>query len=738
VQGEIELQKDLMLVGGGHSHALVLLMLAMKPIEGLRTTLISPASHTPYSGMLPGLIAGHYTFEDSHIDLARLCQWAGVRFIRAEVTALDTNTRQLSLANRPLINYDILSLDIGSQPELDSVPGARQYATPVKPVASLWQRWQLMRERVTDVERGEPYRISMVGGGAGSVELALAMAMAKRLEDENIHIDLWCGATEILQGYNASSRRSVMAAMAQHGVDVHLNSRVVQVTDTQLQLQDGASAAYDDLFWCTGAAAAPWVAASGLPTDDRGFLTIHDTLQSVADETVFGAGDIATQVHHPRPKAGVYAVRQAPVLAYNLRSMLLGNPLRSHKPQQNFLSLISLGDKTATADRGPFSVSGSWVWRWKNRIDTTFMSRFENLPAMMPIANWGKLPELEGADPQAICGGCGAKVGADDLANVLRQLSLDYPDHCVGTRDDTAEIPNDGQPVMQSVDVLRNLVSDPWLMGRIAANHALSDLYASGARPVSALATVTLPYASGALLQRELQQLLAGALHEFSKVGCRLNGGHSMQGPELNIGFVVNGVPIAADGNQLAKTTPREGDVLVLTKPLGTGILFAAHMQLIADGRDVAVAEQMMMQSNMKAAELAIAHRATACTDITGFGLLGHLLEMLDDKLGAELILNDLPVLPGVLEMIESGTQSTAHKANMKSGESFLEKNSSANAARVQLLFDPQTSGGLLIALPGGSAQKLCSELTESGCTEARIIGAVCALPSGAAIVRAR
>ena len=130
-----ELRQDLVLVGGGHSHVLVLRMLAMKPLAGLRITLVSPASHTPYSGMLPGLIAGHYTFEQTHIDLARLCQWAGVRFIAATVTAVDPNHQTLALAGRPSIAYDVLSLDIGSQPELDSVPGARRYAVPVKPVS---------------------------------------------------------------------------------------------------------------------------------------------------------------------------------------------------------------------------------------------------------------------------------------------------------------------------------------------------------------------------------------------------------------------------------------------------------------------------------------------------------------------------------------------------------------------------------------------------------------------------
>jgi selenide,water dikinase len=286
---------------------------------------------------------------------------------------------------------------------------------------------------------------------------------------------------------------------------------------------------------------------------------------------------------------------------------------------------------------------------------------------------------------------------------------------------------------VQSLDVLRQMVSDPWQMGRIAALHALSDLYACGARPVSALAAVTLPYASSALLQRELEQLLAGALHEFAAVDCQLRGGHSMQGPELNIGFVVNGVPMSRAGKLLRKAGAVPGDQLVLTKPLGTGTVFAAHMQLAADGREVGAAILSMLQGNGAATELALAHGATACTDITGFGLLGHLLEMLGGALGARLELAQLPLLPGAVEHIRAGIMSTGHAANVRSAGLFLQVGSSPDEARVQMLFDPQTSGGLLIALPAARAQGLCDALHQAGYGEARIIGEVMASAFGRA-----
>lgn len=734
-----ELQRDLVLVGGGHSHVLALRMLGMRPIAGLRITLVSPASHSPYSGMLPGLIAGHYRFEQAHIDLARLCQWAGARFVEAEVTALDPAVRCLSFAGRPALHYDVVSIDIGSQPELDSVPGARRYATPVKPVAGLWQRWQALYDRVSARgtnargtsargtsarNSGDDCRIGVVGGGAGSVELVLAMA--HRLQDTPVCFDLWCAASGILPDYNARARRSVMAALQQRGIRVHLDARVKEVDAHALILADGRHAAYDELFWCTGATPAAWIAASGLATNAAGFLAVRDTLQALHDDCIFAAGDIAAQVNYPRPKAGVFAVRQGPVLAHNLRALLLRQPLRQHRPQRRFLSLISLGDQQATADKGGFSATGHWVWRWKERIDRAFMARFEDLPDPMERTALDSLPQLQGVSQQAICGGCGAKVGADALGRALAQLGIAYPQHCVSAGDDAAVLPAPaGVALLQSVDVLRELVSDPWLMGRIAAQHALSDLYACGARPLSALATVTLPYASSVLLQRELEQLLAGALHEFAAVDCRLLGGHSMQGAELQLGFVVNGVPIAEDRKLLPKSGAEPGDQLVLTKALGTGTLFAAHMQLAADGRDVSAAVASMLQGNGAAAALAVAHGARACTDITGFGLLGHLLEMLAGVHGARLSLAQLPVLAGALEQIRGGIVSTMHAANTHSAGHQIQRASTVDEARVQLLFDPQTSGGLLIALPRERVQALCDALHNAGYSRACIIGAV-------------
>jgi selenide,water dikinase len=352
------------------------------------------------------------------------------------------------------------------------------------------------------------------------------------------------------------------------------------------------------------------------------------------------------------------------------------------------------------------------------------MQRFSDLPVMDGAVAADQLPRLEQA-AQPHCGGCGAKVGGDLLHSVLQDLAADYPDHALGHSpgDDAVRWNPDSAVILQSVDALRSLVADPWLMGRIAANHALSDLYASGAEPRSALALVTLPFAAPDILARDLAQLLAGAMESLSEAGCPLLGGHSMQGPELQLGFAVTGVPMSA-GSGLAKCALSVGDRLILTRALGTGAVFAAHMQLQADGREVRAALDSLLQSNAAAARQALAHGARAATDVTGFGLAGHLLEMLQEGQGAELELAAIPPLPGAREALAKGIRSTMHEANRRSYAARLD--SAVDEADEALLFDPQTGGGLLIGIAPERAEALREALRAAGC-EAALIGEVTA-----------
>lgn len=716
-------QRDLVLVGGGHAHAIALRRLAVRPIKGLRITLVSLASHTAYSGMLPGLVAGHYRFSDTHIDLRRLCQWAGVRFIEAQATGLNTQAKQLLLRDRPALGYDILSIDTGSTPELDSIPGAREYAIAVKPVYRFWQRFKALEQQLLR-QTNAVSDIVMVGGGAGGVELILAMA--QRLGKRNVRLHLLYAGEHILPQYHRTGRKAVEKALQKAGIVCHNNSRVSAVSPHRLTLESGRQQHFDHLFWCTGATGPLWLADAGLPLVEGGFLALEDSLQVQGHSDIFAAGDAATQRNHPRPKAGVYAVRQGPILADNLRRYALDKPLRQHRPQRRFLSLVSLGERAAVADRGFWSLHGKWVWHWKDRIDQQFMRRFSDLPQPMKRRYWGALPALSHHSEQPPCGGCGAKIGPLQLSNVLQDIGREFDAQAIAqAADDAVEITSasGAQSLWQSVDALRAIVDDPWLMGRISTIHALSDLYACGLRPHSALALPTLAFAAPALLERDLRQIIQGIVTELSAAQSVLLGGHSMQGAETAIGLSVNG-HLPTQQHPLRKSALQQGDDLILTGSLGTGTLFAAHMQLAVSGQSIDHAINEMLQSNRQAAELARRHQVSAITDITGFGLAGHLLEMLGDRFTAELELCSIPVLPDALQTLAAGITSTAQIAN-RSAASDIACVEPDNP-RYQLLFDPQTSGPLLLACPHTRSDALLQALHQCGYQQAEKIGSVC------------
>ncbi len=703
-------QRDLVLVGGGHAHALILKMMAMRPRPGVRTTLVSLADNTPYSGMLPGLVAGHYNYSQVHIDLRRLCAGLGVRFITGRVNGIDLPRQEISLSGRPALAFDAVSFAIGSQPDLEQIPGAREYAVPVKPVHDFYQRWQNVRENLKGSDK-----IVLVGGGASSVELALAMAY--KLAGREIGITLICGR-RLLDGYAESTRARVLQYCRQASITVSEADPVVRVSDGTLTTGTGVDIEFDQLFWCTSAVAETWLAESELQCDTQGFLQVRDTLQLLDHDNIFAAGDIATQVSSPSPKAGVYAVRQAPYLAHNLSAFFAGSDMRCYTPQDNFLSLLSVGDKTAVAEKSWLKVHGSWVWGLKNYIDCKFMLQFNELPAQMPQANTATAPMH--------CGGCGAKVPGGILRTVLVELGQRYPFiiNIEELADDAAAIRLPAESTLwQSVDVLRQFVDDPWLMGRITALHALSDLYAMGAMPHSLLAHITLPYSSPEIQARDLLQIMDGALHELAQESTRLIGGHTLEGPELSVGFTVNGLvqATAFSKNQLA-----EGDQLILCKPLGTGVLFAAQQQGLAEGSWITAALESMLLSNQYASAIALQHNLVAATDITGFGLLGHLGEMLlDGTLQAELWLSEVPLLDGVTACYHRAIESTLQAGNIAHVRHCLAEGLDVSASELQPLFDPQTSGGLLLAVPESAVNSVLFALRSAAYPQATAIGRV-------------
>src|SRR5216683_2920622 len=731
--------KDVVLVGAGHSHVAVLRAFGMKPIPGVRFTLISREVHTPYSGMLPGLIAGHYDFDDAHIDTGPLARFAGARLHQDELVDVDLAERRVICRHRPPVPYDLLSLNIGSTPNTADVPGASEHAIPVKPIDGFIGRFEALLARVL-ARRGR-CRLALVGAGAGGVELLLSVERRLRREAARAGLDvsglaftLVSDTPEILPTFPTAFRARFRAILAARGIAVVTGARVTRVEAGRLVLAGRAPLEADEILWTTQAAPASWLAGTELALDAGGFLAVDDTLRVIGQTDVFAAGDSITFSPRALPKSGVYAVRAGPVLADNIRRTLTGRRLRAFRPQRDALYLVSTGEPYAVGTRNGLAFEGAWVWRWKDWIDRRFMHRFNALPEMAkpaaapssPLADREAIKELSAIAMR--CGGCGAKVGATVLSRALGAIApATREDVIVGldAPDDAALVDTGGDRLsIQTVDYFRSNVDDPYLFGKIAANHSLGDVYAMGGEPQSALAIATVPYGLEAKVEADLSAMMSGANEVLREAGCALVGGHTSEGAELALGFAVNGLvsPSAA----LRKRGLRAGDGLILTKPLGTGTLLAADMRGKAKARWVMAAIAHMIASNAEAAQILRQHGVHAATDVTGFGLIGHLIEMVRaSDVDATLAIDRLPLLEGARETVARGIFSSLQPQNVRLRRAIRELATVAEHPLYPMLFDPQTSGGLLAAVPLAEAEPCVAALRAAGYAAAEIIGFV-------------
>lgn len=718
MQPQIPLTRDLVLIGGGHSHALVLLRWGMAPLPGTRLTVIDPNPTAPYSGMLPGLIAGHYRQNELEIDLVQLARHAGARLIVGRATGIDRAARRITVPGRPDVRYDVASIDIGITSDLPALPGFAEYATAAKPLGDYATRWEAF---VASAPAGA--NVVILGSGIAGVELALASA--HRLRAAGVmapSVTVLEREAMALPGIGAGARRALLAHLRRAGITVLTGTTAAQVTADGVVLPDGRRLPSAFTLGAAGARPHGWLEQTGL-TLAGGFVTVSPTLRAVNDDAIFSVGDCAHLGYAPRPKAGVFAVREAPVLFHNLRATLTGASLRTYQPQHDYLKLVSTGGKRALADKFGLRLGGRWLWRWKDRIDRRFMRMFHQLPQMpasplpMPLT-LGVREEIAGAKP--LCGGCGAKVGPGALAAAL--AAVPAPVRCdvlSGPGDDAAVIAFGAVRQVITTDHLRAFCEDPFLMARIACVHALGDVWAMGAVPQAVLVQVTLPRAAERIQADMLAEIMAATSMVCTAAGADIVGGHTSVGAEMTIGFTVTGLvdrAVTTAGAQI-------GDALILTKPLGTGTILAAEMQRAAPGRAVAGAWASMVRPLAPAAAI-LAPAAHAMTDVTGFGLAGHLLEILDASgVAAELDLAVVPLLPGAEALASAGHASTLASANRAAVAARM---TAPDTGRAALLVDPQTGGGLLAAVPTSAAKNLLARLRLAG-EEPAIVGRIVA-----------
>lgn len=746
--------KNVVLLGIGHTHASLIKNFAMSPIEKVNMIGISNFPNATYSGMLPGVLSGQYQPEQMEISLPRLASAAKVPLILESVTKIDLPNRTIHFQDRAKIRYDLLSIATGSKPiALPTKTGSNpldQTLVSIKPMQTFLQRLEEAVERL--VAQGEsqsdPVQIDIVGGGLGSVELALCLPPTLHLfglKENQYKIRLISGSKNPPSGCLASVSKKILKIFEKRKIQCVTGTSVVQGGDGRLFLSNGESVKTDLCLFIGKSAPSDITNLIDVPKDESGFIITNDFLQSSNRPEVWAAGDSGSMKNYDLPKAGVYAVRQGPVMWENLKRWAKKLDPNPYTPQMDFLKLINTGDGSGIGQWKGISFQGKWVWNWKDRIDRKFMNMYQNPPQMMATDN----PSDETNDHQMRCQGCGGKVGSASLRQVLDDLveEFDREDQFSPIRKESSSddvsitlLPEKSKAAVTSVDTLPSPIEDPWYSGRIAVLHSLSDLWCSGVQPDQIHTSVEVPLGKPIGQQDYLWQVMHGICYELTKHKTKLSGGHSMEGPRLTISVTATGFT-DHDSIPKPKVGAQPGDVLILTKGLGTGIVLAGSMQGKGHYLAYQAAIESMLTSNAIAMKLAADFDIHSMTDVTGFGLLGHLTEMLGGKdLSASLdhqaiadagfpFVEDLinqSVFSTMRENNELFLDSTAFEdqwKNYQQAESN-EKSADPKSIALELLLDPQTSGGILLTCPGDQ-QNLVLKILRSNNQNARVIGEI-------------
>lgn len=693
--------RDLTLVGGGHAHALLLRRWAMRPVPGARLTLVTPSPYAAYSGMLPGLIAGLYAPDEIFIDLVKLTRAAGARLVLARAEGLEPRRGRLLLEGRPPLDFDLASINVGAGSSAPDLADPFGRLAPVKPVEPFLAALEA-------AVAGGARSAAVIGAGVGGVELAFALRA--RLGPE-ARITLVGRGVRVAPSLSRASSRALAARLKAAGVALALGSAAREITRTGVVLSGGPEIPADFVAGAAGARAPEWFAQTGLELDAGGFIAVDQSLRAASDPNIFVAGDAATIVAAPREKAGVYAVRQAPLLYDSLSAALQGREPKPSRLQRAHLKLISLGDGRALAERGGWLVGGPdpvtrALWRWKDAIDRRFMSALTPDPVALraPEPPSGAARGVTEALSRApLCAGCGGKIGRAALLEATARLApLGAPSVLAGPGDDAAVLrqPNEAQARVVTVDHIRAFTDDPRLFAEVAAHHAFGDVFAMGAQAEAALLAVTLPPMTPALQSRTLADALLGAEAALGAIGAALVGGHSSEGAEFAIGVTALGLAQPSAATPLDRARP--GDNLYLSRPIGSGVLLAAEMRRLARGGDVAALYETMRSPSASTAAGLLSAGARAMTDVTGFGLAGHLLSLLEASgVSARLALDAIPVYPGAMALAEQGVRSSLFAENLAATADMLDI---PETPLRDLLLDPQTAGGYLAALPPEAA----------------------------------
>ena len=678
-------------------------------------TLVNQSSTTIYSGMFPGVVAGKYKFDEILIDVRNLASKAGVSFVKAEIEGIDLKKKKLLLARRPEIEYSLLSLNIGTTTNFtskSSISSDKKLAVPIKPFS---ESLEFIIDQ--DIYKDDPSAKPFVIIGAGFAGIEIAFSLRNRWPKRPIQLKV-----------KPSTKLTKNILRTIH--DLHIEI-----------IYDNPSALYPALI-CTGNKSFKWIQDSLLPIDNCGRVLTEDTLQVVNYPELFAVGDCGVIRDYPRPSSGVWAVRSAKPLAINLESISKGIKLKKWKPQRKAVQILDIKSTNKESKAfmswgelmiGPFN----FLSRLKESIDKKFVSEFYLIKDIDS--------EMFAEKEMIKCRGCAAKLAFTPLSSALNKLELIEP-----SKDDSIDIGrlNSSKTLIQSVDGFPSLISDPWLNGRLLAFHSSSDIWACGGSVISAQSVVNLPSLPNDLQQELLFQVLEGINSALTIQGAKLIGGHTLESRKTSEDTFALGIESSLTVNGIiddkeyfwSKGGMKKGDQILMSRSLGTGIIFSAFM----NGQvKPYIIDSVLKEMNKSQHETVNyinqltninphSKIVNACTDITGFGLLGHLSEMLEStnidqlKMNLEplkiiLDLDHIPVYDGVKELVDQGFESTLSPSN----EIFLKNIEGDKNLRFELiskdftygrsfyntmlkiLLDPQTCGPLVVSCSSIFAEKL-------------------------------
>ena len=720
-------KRDLVLAGGGYGHLEVIRQLGLYPLADVRVTCISLESVVPFGGRLARAIRDNLPEEQWTLDIRKACAWAGVRFVNRRVVGVDTEGRRVLLEDHPPIRFDVLSLNTGGV--LHCPPGLEpaDWIWPVRPFRKLIARLHGDMERLSR-ETGKAV-ISVVGGGAAACELTLAIRDALDRCGRN-GIRMRVIAHALLPDFHPKAARLMADHFHSRGIELISGHRVVKGEDHRLMLDNGQWLDTNAAILATGVRAPEWVSQTGLACTQEGFLSVNTHLQT-SDPAIFALGDVA-QTPVPVPHNRITAVEEGRLLADNLHRHLAMRPLKSFHEHVSGRAIIDLGQGRALMVGRRLVTEGRVPALIKAQRDDLYFEQLTHLPELPEDEDRNRprvivaddLPlESLAMDPQ----GAASKMGRSQVNRVLKRLGVETVAGIasgVAEADDAAvvRVPA-GKDWVQAVSMLRRVLSDPWMFGRIATLHGLASIYAMGGEAHSVMATAVVPFAADPLMEEDLFQLMSGCLHELNRHQAALIGGHSAEGMEMMFGITVNGT--VAEGCWLPKRLQQAGLGLVLVKALGTGFVLTAHRHARARSAWVEETLGSMLQPVREAVHIARQFGVRHCTDVTGYGLGGNLAEMVrDTALDIHLRLTALPLLAGVDEVLQRNVKPPLYHQNLHARHLMDVDEALTRETAWHALFDPQTSGGLVFAVPLASATALAAALSAAG-YRAAVVGEV-------------